>query len=58
MFCNFNQVIKITPEMFAIWMRLLLQIEGSVLWLIAANATAERNLRYGAESHGVRRVGS
>ena len=52
-FCNFNQVTKITPEMFAIWMRLLLQIEGSVLWLIAANATAERNLRSGAERHGV-----
>ena len=32
-FCNFNNSYKITPDVFDIWMRLLKQIDGSVLWL-------------------------
>ena len=35
--CSFNHSAKLTPEVFDIWMRLLKQIEGSVLWLLAAN---------------------
>lgn len=30
-FCCFNNNYKITPELFAIWMRLLHQVSGSVL---------------------------
>jgi protein O-GlcNAc transferase len=44
-FCCFNNNWKITPEIFDIWMRLLHQIEGSVLWLLGDNEEAERNLR-------------
>ena len=33
-FCCFNNSFKITPVEFDIWMRLLQQIEGSVLWLL------------------------
>jgi len=52
-FCCFNNTFKITPNIFGLWMRLLRQIEGSVLWLSAANNSAPNNLRHEAESRGV-----
>ena len=36
-FCCFNNSYKVTPAVFAIWMRLLKEIDGSVLWLFAPN---------------------
>ena len=33
MFCSFNNNWKITPEVYDVWMRLLREVEGSVLWL-------------------------
>jgi predicted O-linked N-acetylglucosamine transferase (SPINDLY family) len=51
-FCCFNNSYKITPAVFAIWMRLLKEIDGSMLWLFAANPAVERNLRKeAAERH-------
>jgi predicted O-linked N-acetylglucosamine transferase (SPINDLY family) len=44
-FCCFNNNFKITPDVFDIWMRILKQVEGSVLWLLQANASAAANLR-------------
>jgi len=44
-FCSFNNNYKYTPEMFAIWLRLLKATPGSVLWLLADNEWAEKNLR-------------
>ena len=52
-FCCFNNNHKIMPEMFDIWCRLLRKVEGSVLWLLEANAVAGRNLRQEAEKRGV-----
>ncbi len=52
-FCCFNNNYKIAPEMFAIWMRLLQQIDGSVLWLFEGNQIAAQNLRRAAQLHGV-----
>ena len=52
-FCSFNNAYKITSEVFGAWMRLLRQVEGSVLWLLSANAAAVRNLRREAEAAGV-----
>ncbi len=52
-FCSFNNVYKITPEVFACWMRLLRRVEGSVLWLLNENDTASRNLRAAATSAGI-----
>ena len=52
-FCSFNGVQKITPEMFARWMRILKQAEGSVLWLPKPSGIAERNLRREAAAQGV-----
>ncbi|MBK8133630.1 MAG: tetratricopeptide repeat protein [Gammaproteobacteria bacterium] len=49
----FNNNYKITPELFAIWMRLLHQVSGSVLWLLEDNPVATRNLRAQALLHGI-----
>lgn len=52
-FCCFNYCHKILPETFASWMRILAQVDGSVLWLLDANPTASANLRSAAARHGV-----
>jgi len=52
-FCCFNNSYKITPDLFDVWMRLLHQIEGSVLWLRRAEATTMANLRREAEQRGI-----
>jgi predicted O-linked N-acetylglucosamine transferase (SPINDLY family) len=52
-FCCFNNNWKITPAIFDIWMRLLHQAEGSVLWLLWDNEGAERNLRAEAQRRGI-----
>lgn len=52
-FCCFNNNYKINPQIFDIWMRLLHQIEGSVLWLLEDNPTAMRNLQKEAEKRGI-----
>ena len=52
-FCSFNQSYKVTPREWAIWMRLLAQVDGSVLWLFRSNAWAEANLRAQAAAHGI-----
>jgi predicted O-linked N-acetylglucosamine transferase (SPINDLY family) len=52
-FCNFNHSYKINPDDFAIWMRLVSSVEGSVLWLAGSNADAEYNLRKEAEARRV-----
>ena len=52
-FCAFNNNHKITPPVFDVWMRLLHQVEGSVLWLLAGNEAAIRNLRRNAEIRGI-----
>jgi predicted O-linked N-acetylglucosamine transferase (SPINDLY family) len=52
-FCCFNNPCKITPDVFAVWMRLLTAVPGSVLWLLGASATAQRNLVWTAGQHGV-----
>ncbi len=52
-FCDFNTAYKITPEMFAVWMKLLLAIEGSVLWLSESTSEATKNLQREAQRNGV-----
>lgn len=44
-FCCFNNAYKITPGTFDGWMRILGQVDGSVLWLLEGNRTAAQNLR-------------
>jgi protein O-GlcNAc transferase len=52
-FCTFNLSYKINPAMFDVWMRLLREIEGSVLWLRQYGAVTSRNLRTEAERRGI-----
>lgn len=52
-FCSFNQSYKIEPVFFDIWMRLLQQVEHSVLWLLVDNETAVNNLKHEAEKRDV-----
>jgi protein O-GlcNAc transferase len=52
-FCSFNNTFKINPAVFDVWMRLLHEIDGSVLWLLEGNATAPGNLRREAEKRGI-----
>jgi predicted O-linked N-acetylglucosamine transferase (SPINDLY family) len=52
-FCCFNNSYKITPDVFDIWMRILKQVDGSVLWLVGGSPTMERNLRSEAAARGV-----
>jgi protein O-GlcNAc transferase len=53
-FCCFNSNYKITPAVFDVWMRILNQVEGSVLWLLQESATAAANLRREASARGVK----
>jgi predicted O-linked N-acetylglucosamine transferase (SPINDLY family) len=52
-FCCFNNSFKITPQEFDIWMRLLSNLDGSVLWLLKANRWSEANLKKEAKKRGV-----
>ena len=52
-FCCFNDTAKITRDVFAVWMDLLEQRPGSVLWLLASRTEAMRNLRAAAVARGI-----
>jgi predicted O-linked N-acetylglucosamine transferase (SPINDLY family) len=52
-FCCFNNNYKITPEVFGLWMQLLQDLPSSVLWLLADNDAAARNLKQAAQDAGI-----
>jgi protein O-GlcNAc transferase len=52
-FCCLSNNWKITAPVFDIWMRLLRDTPGSVLWLLDDNAGAKRNLAREAQARGV-----
>ena len=52
-FCCFSNPYKILPDVFAIWMRLLAAVRGSVLWLLKMNDDVAANLRREAAQAGV-----
>lgn len=52
-FCCFNSSYKITAPVFALWMRLLAGVPGSVLWLLESNAWVKGNLRQQASACGI-----
>jgi predicted O-linked N-acetylglucosamine transferase (SPINDLY family) len=52
-FANFNNAYKLTPGVFAGWMRILKRAEGSVLWLLEARAPFAQNLAQQAKAQGV-----
>jgi protein O-GlcNAc transferase len=52
-FCCFNNNYKIRRPVFDVWMRLLSEVPGSVLWLLRDTAGVEGNLRREAAARGV-----
>ena len=52
-FCCFNNGYKITPSVFDIWMDILKNVSGSVLWLLAGAPEATDNLRKEARARGI-----
>jgi predicted O-linked N-acetylglucosamine transferase (SPINDLY family) len=52
-FCCLNNTYKITPMAFDVWMRLLAQVPGSVLWLLGETPTVVRNLQAAAAARGI-----
>ena len=52
-FGAFNQAYKIERASFTVWMRVLLEVPDSVLWLLGQNPTAIANLRRYAQLLGV-----
>jgi len=52
-FCSFNHDYKIAPHVFAVWMNLLRQVPGSVLWLMSRNPLSQENLRREAAARGI-----
>jgi predicted O-linked N-acetylglucosamine transferase (SPINDLY family) len=52
-FCCFNNNYKIAPDVFDCWMRILKQVQDSVLWLFEATVMAANNLRKEAAARGI-----
>ncbi len=52
-FCCFNNAWKIEPRIFSVWMDLLKEVPGSVLWLLAFRPEVIVNLRREAGARGV-----
>jgi predicted O-linked N-acetylglucosamine transferase (SPINDLY family) len=42
--CCFNQAYKITPQVLGLWVEMLQRIPNAVLWMLAWNPQARRNL--------------
>lgn len=52
-FCCFNMMFKITPDIFNVWCKLLTAVPDSVLWLYTRKSLAIRNLKEEASRHGI-----
>ncbi|HWI14080.1 MAG TPA: tetratricopeptide repeat protein, partial [Burkholderiales bacterium] len=52
-FCCFNQLFKITPEIYTCWMRLLRDVPSAVLWLMLDHPAAAARLRTYAQAQDV-----
>jgi predicted O-linked N-acetylglucosamine transferase (SPINDLY family) len=52
-FCSFNNNFKFRQDVFRAWMRILQQVPGSVLWLLADNDTARARMLAEASAHGI-----
>ena len=52
-FCGFNASYKINPQIFGAWMKILKQVNDSVLWLLESNPEMSKILRGEANRRGV-----
>jgi predicted O-linked N-acetylglucosamine transferase (SPINDLY family) len=51
--CSFNNSYKLTPALFALWLRLLRHTPDSVLWLLGDSAAQQQRLRAHAVQAGI-----
>jgi protein O-GlcNAc transferase len=54
-FANFNQLYKLDPATYTVWMNILKRVPNSVLWLLEYPIDAKENLLMEAEARGVDR---
>lgn len=52
-FCSLNNPNKVTPAEFDVWMKLLRNVENSVLWILAPDDILQQNLLKEAKERGV-----
>eukprot|EP01135_Chromosphaera_perkinsii_P004858 Nk52_evm4s301 gene=Nk52_evmTU4s301 len=52
-YCNFNQLYKIDPEIFDVWLNILERVPNSIIWLLLFPALGEVNLRKEMEKRGI-----
>ena len=52
-FASFGQSIKITENIFNIWLDLLKRKNSAILWLLESNVVAQKNLQSYAQNYGV-----
>ncbi len=52
-YCCFNNSYKITPHIFSSWLKILNEVENSVLWILKTNDVAADNLKKEAKKAGV-----
>jgi len=52
-FCAFNNPLKITPEVFKVWLGLLRDVPEAVLWLRGGAPQVRFNLQQSAEQQGI-----
>ena len=52
-FANFNQLYKLDPITFKVWIGILKQVDNSILWLLEYPKDALENLQQEAENEGL-----
>jgi predicted O-linked N-acetylglucosamine transferase (SPINDLY family) len=52
-YCCLNNSYKVLPQAFDVWMRVLQQVPGSVLWLLGETPIVQARLRAQAQARGV-----
>lgn len=52
-FCCFNTSYKLDPLLFGVWMKILIETPGSVLWLMPESSLVKKNLVRVAADYGV-----
>jgi len=52
-YCCFNNNYKITPDVFQMWMKILHNVEASVLWLLEDTPAVSKNIRNEAQKAGI-----
>ena len=52
-YCSFNNIYKITPDMFLVWLDILRNVENSILWILCTSDTAKNNLIQYTKDQGI-----